>query len=565
MVDGLRSGDVWVARARRETAAAGGTRALVVAEGPDARPRGSDRRRRRVAPWEDGQGRWWLCVALIVALAFAVRVVHMLQDGGLDDVHFYDDGVYYAAADALIHGRMPYQAFLFVEAPGVAVAAVPFAVLGAVFGDPVGFAAGNLAFAAVGAASAGLVVVTLRRFGLPAALVGGFCYAVTNVIVDAERSIRLEPVATLLLLASLVLLAAPRDRHGTRRAVTAGILLGLTLGFKIWYVVPAGIILLAFRGRRVLVASGAACGALALYLPFFAPAPRAMFRQVVLDQLGRPRMDVSVGARLHSILGDLQLPAWPGSAGNGQAAAGLHGVTALAAVLAVAAVATVFTVRTARIYAILLLADTAVLLLSPSFLTYYPSLTMFALALVAGVAFGRWIALLRRRGLRIGVTAATLLAVTAVDLPIQHASVPEPPIARLRAAAAKVDGCVVSDDNAILAAMNVLSRDLARGCALWPDVTGWTYDAYGDKVDGVEVPWVADPVWQEHVVGYLTSGAAVVQYLSGTGLDTRSESLLHQGRVLVSAGRWSLYATPDHIPPAPTTPAALAAEARKSG
>ena len=48
----------------------------------------------------------------------------MLGDNG------YDDGVHYAAAASLIHGRLPYRDFLFLQPPAMVLAASPFAWLG---------------------------------------------------------------------------------------------------------------------------------------------------------------------------------------------------------------------------------------------------------------------------------------------------------------------------------------------------------------------------------------------------------------------------------------------------
>ena len=39
----------------------------------------------------------------------------------------YDDGVYYSAATALVHGQLPYRDFLLLQPPGIAVLLAPFA------------------------------------------------------------------------------------------------------------------------------------------------------------------------------------------------------------------------------------------------------------------------------------------------------------------------------------------------------------------------------------------------------------------------------------------------------
>lgn len=494
-------------------------------------------------------------------IAFLARVIEMLHNDGVLGVHFYDAGVYYTAADALTHGQLPYQNVLFIEAPGVIFVTLPFAVLGNLTTDSIGLASANLAFAAIGAACTAMVVVNLRRFGLVAALSGGFFYAITDAIVVSERSIRLEPVATLLLLITLTLLASDEPSHRQRRDVIAGILLGLATGFKIWYIVPALVIFFLARGRRRRIVAGGAAGAFAIYLPFFLGAPAIMFRQVVLDQLGRPRESISIASRLHAIIGEPSVPAWVSDVG-------LTTVGLSAAVLMLVAVLTVVAWRTpaARLYVWLFLSGAAVLVLSPSFFVFYAALTSYALALVTGVAFGTLATVVpARKTFTAGMTVIVMAGMLAVSLPKEiQITQPMPPLAGLRHAAAAVNGCVLSDNNAILIAMNVLSRDLAEGCLIWPDTTGWTFDAYAQRADGHSLPRADNTVWQKHAVGYLTSGAAVLQYHAGTLLNETSSRLVREGPVLFHGGDpWTLYATPHRLGPAPSTPERVDAARRR--
>ncbi|HEU0256710.1 MAG TPA: glycosyltransferase 87 family protein [Microbacteriaceae bacterium] len=525
-----------------------GAAATLTATRPASRPATADRRRRRWA--------WWGSIGGLAVAAFVARLLFTLHDGGFLDVHDYDAGVYYAAADALIHHQMPYQSFLFIEAPGVTLITAPFAALGSLTTDAVGLAAANLAFAAMGTASTAMVTVNLRRFGMPAALAGGFFYAVTDAVVTSERSIRLEPPATLLILISLVLLTNTRPTRRSRRAFIAGILLGAAIGFKIWYVVPALVVLLVSRGRRRPILAGVVAGAFVIYLPFFLPAPTLMLRQVVLDQLGRPRDPISLASRVHGILGE---PSVPGSLTRlGFTTTEL---SAILLVVAAAAVVVAWRVRRARLYVLLLVTGAGVLLASPSFFAYYAALTSFPLAVVLGVAFGRLVAALHAPG---GMTAAASVLVMAgmlaVSLPKEiHASDPAAPLTGLRSAVARVHGCVLSDNNAILAATNVLTRDLRQGCLIWPDTTGWAFDAYAvHPADHRAVSRMANPLWQAHAVGYLTSGAAVIPYYAGTLLDHRSTLAVRHGTTLFQGGEWAVYATPRRLGPAPSTPALLA-------
>ena len=70
----------------------------------------------------------WLWAITIAAIAFVVRLVPVLRGGGLFGIGNYDDGVYYAAATGLIHGRLPYQDFLLLHPPGMPLLLTPFAL-----------------------------------------------------------------------------------------------------------------------------------------------------------------------------------------------------------------------------------------------------------------------------------------------------------------------------------------------------------------------------------------------------------------------------------------------------
>lgn len=504
----------------------------------------------RATPRRRTPASWWIVLGVVVATGLVVRVVYDLRHGGPVYVHGYDSGVYYAAADALIHGRLPYHSFLFLETPGVALVVAPFAWLGAVTRDSVGFAAANLAFTGIGAASSGMVAVILRRFGLPAALFGGLFYAVTDAVVSSEQFIKLEPAATLLILIALALLGDVGRSAGRRRTLVAGILLGLACGFKIWYIVPALVVLAVVPGRRRLgVLVGGAVGMIAIFLPFFVAAPATMIREVIVDQLGRGRMGVSLMGRLHAILGNNTVPV------RLSRVTGLTvgEVTGALAILCLFAVILALRNRSARLYAYLFLSGGAVLWAAPSFFTYYTSLTSAPLALVIGVAFASLLTVFASRRGRVAMTALALAGLAAINIPGQwRASTGGvAPLAGLRQAAAQVQGCVVSDTPEILIAMNVLTHDLDEGCTVWPDVSGWTYDPSVEETlpDGHHAARAENQNWQKRIVGYLTSGSAMIAYRPETGLDARSEKTVTSGPLLFHDGSWRLYATPRHIEP----------------
>ena len=59
--------------------------------------------------------RHWLWAIALAAIAFAFRLIPVLRGGGLFGFGNYDDGVYYAAATGLVHGRLPYLDFLLLH------------------------------------------------------------------------------------------------------------------------------------------------------------------------------------------------------------------------------------------------------------------------------------------------------------------------------------------------------------------------------------------------------------------------------------------------------------------
>ncbi|GAA4745518.1 hypothetical protein GCM10025783_16710 [Amnibacterium soli] len=470
----------------------------------------------------------------IGALAFAIRLAVMLRGGGLTGMGGYDDGVYYAAGDALVHGRIPYADFLLLHPPGVALAVAPFAAFGSLTADPAGLTAARLAFELIGGLNTALIVVILRRWGWAAALTGGVLYAVLPPAVWAERSVLLEPLGTLGVLLAVLLLQRARTGRGV---LLAGLAAGWSADVKIWYVVPIAVLALCTPGMRdrLRFALGAALAVAIVWGPSLLAAPQAMVREVVLDQIGRPRQPGLVH-RLAGILG-------------AHAAAGLHLRTVTLALTAAVALAVVLTLLTrgARVFAVLLLADAAVLLLSPSWFRHYGGLTAPPLALCAGIGVQRVAQLLPARRvvlpvLAAGVAAALLLAGLHLDDRIRSGfAVP----AAFSAAVDRTPGCITSDDPTVLESTGLLSRDLADArCPVWPDVTGWTYDRADVRLpDGRPVPRPRNAIWQRLVLHHLRSGDATIPIRPSTGLSARSRAVLDAGSPLVHVGRFVLRPT----------------------
>jgi len=503
------------------------------------------------APPRPRPGAPWLMVVLVLAVglaAFAVRFALVARGGGVLGDNGYDDGVHYAAADALVHGRLPYRDFLFLQPPGILLLLAPFAWLGSATTDPTGVLLARIAFLALGGVNAGLVAAICRRYGWTAAIVGGTTYAVLFPAVYGERSTLLEPVGTFGLLLAILLVRRQWRRPGLA-AFLAGLPLGLAVSTKIWYIVPA-VVLAAFAGRRaLLLLAGAASATVLICLPFFLAGPAPMLREVVLDQLGRPTATVwTPYRRIESMLGVLQVT---------QPSAATDAATVLPFVLgvgaAVVAVGLAFTVRGGRLFPVLVLATGAVVLASPSYFPHYGMLVAAPLAACAGLATGRLTRPLPAGPLKAAVTAAVVVGVVAANARADAVTVSNPiPAAALTPVVARVHGCVVSDDPGVLAAVDVLSRDLRQGCEVWPDVTGYTYDRDDGRVHGDYIHRPDNVRWQRDLLAYLTSGSAVIPHRRSTGMSAATRAALHRGGALVRVGKWHVWAV-DHLP-SPSSP-----------
>lgn len=511
------------------------TAATAAPAGPDVRPA---RASVRVPAWV-----WIGALAAVGLLAVVVRVRLLVESGGLDGSDGYDDGVYYATADALVHGRLPYRDVLLLQPPGAILALVPFAWLGSLTHDPVGVITGRLCFIGVGGVNAILSMRIGRRFGLTAAVLAGVGYAVFFPAAYSERSTLLEPLGTCGLLLAVLLAdgAARRPRLGM---ALAGAAAGVAMGMRIWYVVPVAVIAAVHRRSGIRFAIGATAAAAAIYLPFLLASPAALIREVVLDQLGRPRIASAPPLnRLSTLLGALPLhlpPPWSFLLSPNKV-----GVLLLLGM--VACCAATLTMRGARLFPLAALAGTAVLLISPSFFLHYGALTAPWVVLTVAIGVPRLLSAVRsvpRRALLAGLVAVVLVALNLREVEVARPSSPIP-VSVLGPAAQQVQGCVQADDPQTLAALDVLTRDLERGCALWPDVTGATYDRDAVRVAGRPLPRRLDDVWQNDVTRYLLSGNAVIIHRAATDLDPDSRRLVRSGRVLARSGTWVLNAV-DH-------------------
>ena len=480
------------------------------------------------------RSRLWVAPLVIGVLALAVRMALILRTpGGPTGLLSYDPGVYYAAGDALVHGRLPYRDFLFLHPPAVMLATAPFAEFGAWTHDELGFVAANFVFECMGALNAALVVVAGRRLGLPdrAARVAGIGYAVWIGAAGAEATIRLEPLGTLMFLVCLIWSAPVVRARGAGSPFLGGLFAGLACTVKIWWCVPALVVLawLGVRVRRRTVilrfALGTASGIAAIAGPFFVLAPTTMWRMVVLDQLSRGPGPTLL-ARAYGITGVGMV-------------FGTHSRQAHFALLVVALACLGVGVAAwrsgVRLPLVLLCVQVVVLAAGPSFFGFYENYAAASAALVLGSAttlgVGAW--LTRIVLVCATATGTSYVLVTGRYLPTSQRF----PAAELASGVADAR-CVMSDAPSALIELNALSRGLAAGCANWVDVTGRTYD-----VDRADASRPDNARWQASVLHYLHSGDAVILVRAGTGLSRATRNALHDDCVLAGAGSYAAYRT----------------------
>lgn len=492
--------------------------------------------------------RWWAVLTLLFIIAFAIRFAYLARMG-FNSFGAYDDGVHYAAAANLIAGNLPYKDFLFLHPPGIVLLGSPFAALGHLIGDPLAFNLFRISFQLVGAASVVLVAIVLRRFGWASAITGGVLLALSFPAVYGTRSALLEPVGELGILLALAAIGRGADLHRPRLFLLAGVAAGVACDMKVWYIAPALALLLFAPGwaARWRFATGMLIAMAVVYLPFFLQAPTKMFNMLVIDQLGRPRLDsLTMGVRARSILG-------VGTSPGDSIAAHIPAKPVVVALVVV----TVFLVllllveRRAWILLAVLAANLGIVLLSPSYFQHYAILTATPLALVGGAAVGVFPTQLadrskRRRALAAAFATVGILGALVVnwrhDFPKDRKG--EQLSASMALAIQQVDGCVKSDDPTVLVLANVVTRNLARGCEVRPDLSGMSYDWAKRVVDGEPVSRGDNPVFQREALRYLSDSDASIRLRSGT-FDYTPEvrEVLERGGLLFEDNGRKLYAT----------------------
>ncbi|HET6910602.1 MAG TPA: hypothetical protein VFH54_14805 [Mycobacteriales bacterium] len=475
----------------------------------------------------------------VALVAFLVRLVPVLRGGGLGGYGRYDDGVYYAAADSLVHGRAPYGDFVLLHPPGLPLVLSPFAELGRLTSDAIGYEAARIAFMGVGALNAVLVAGLARRWGRAAALAAGGIYAVWWAAVYTEESTVLEPLGTTALLLALGLLLKRLEEPSRRAELVAGAALGTAATLKIWYLGPWLAIFLwqlavrRWRSASHIIAAGAGA-ILVIVLPFFILAPTQMFHMVIRDQLLRPSLPGSPRSnRLQFIFSIRQL--LPSSVHISVTTA----TRLFLGVIAIALIGCMLDVS-GRVLAYVLLVNFGILMASPSFFGHYAHLVAAPAALVLGVGGVQLVGRVRFDALH--AAAVVLVGVMCAYSAYRVTQIRvDRPVNAARLAKFAPSGCVASDNPELLILMNKLSGDLSAGCQVGVDVSGVTYDfAHRTLANGRPVPRYRDPVWNRYLYSYLTSANSFVfvRPEAGVGLTTRRQLDAH--RLLASSDGVSL-------------------------
>lgn len=405
----------------------------------------------------------WVIPASVGVIALIARLGSVLAAGGLHALLGYDEGVYMGAATALVHGLIPYRDFTLVHPPGSTILLAPFALLARATSEPTGWAAARVAVMLIGAANAAMITVIGRRVSLVAGITAGLLDALWGPVVHVERTTMLEAFVLAGLVIALACLRRPDER--VARVVIAGGALGLGTSVKLWEIVPAVVILgwlllhRAWRNAGILVLAGLVAFA-AVVTPFLVITGRRMLELVVLAQLDRGSGGTRRIDRPLRMLGlDGVTSAHPPA---------LVGIGALVlGVLLVLAIVVARRRAVARLWAALLVAQAAVLLLVPVYFAGYSSFIGPALILVLGA--GVDIAVhdppvgVRRVSGLVAGALAILIGIVGVmgvlrDPPAIRRT--DPRVAALVAAAP----CVASDSTGVLLMYDALGRGIDAGC-----------------------------------------------------------------------------------------------------
>jgi hypothetical protein len=111
----------------------------------------------------------------------------------------------------------------------------------------------------------------------------------------------------------------------------------------------------------------------------------------------------------------------------------------------------------------------------------------------------------------------------------------------LGAVAASRPGCVTSDHPSALILMNVLSRNLERGCQLVVDLGGASYHL--PSPDRGVVSRRKNAVFQVYALAYLRTGDTTIlaRFYKNFGLNAQSFQTVQDWPIVARAGRYALH------------------------
>jgi alpha-1,2-mannosyltransferase len=439
----------------------------------------------------------------------------------------------------LVHGLLPYRDFLFLHPPGIALLLAPFASLADLIGEPQAMLVARLCWIALGGVNAVLCALVLAPLGRLAAVLTGLMYALFFGAIYAERTVLLEPPATAMLLLALVITRAVGSGSGlgTRHYVAGGLLLGLSPALKIWGVLAVLVVAggIAYRrglrpGLTVLISAVASCTAVCL--PVLLAAPGQMWTMVVADQVGRRHDGLDEARRIDGMLG---LSLWTSQPR-------LHLGTALVTAVAMAALVVCLIRPQLRLLAALLITHVSMLALTPMWFLHYAGAIAAPLVLVLGG--GLAIALMKVGTVRISWLPPALATVAVIAVMLSALPLTQLRLGRTfpgRAAAAAVadlPGCVVTDFPMALIQMNLLRRNLTRGCRYEVGGASYHLETGADE----EKPRAQNHVWQAYALDYLRSGEAsiIVKFSSGVGFSRKTARIVRSWPKVGRAGPYAI-------------------------
>jgi hypothetical protein len=197
-----------------------------------------------------------------------------------------------------------------------------------------------------------------------------------------------------------------------------------------------------------------------------------------------------------------------------------------------------------RLLAALLITHASMLALTPMWFLHYAGAIAAPLVLVLGG--GLAVALMKVGTVRIrwlppAIATLAVIAVMLSALPLTQLRLGRTFPGRAAAAVvADLPGCVVTDFPMALIQMNLLRRNLARGCRYEVDLSGASYhlEAGADE----DQPRARNRVWQAYALDYLRSGDAsiIVKFSSGVGFSPKTARIVRSWPKVGRAGPYAI-------------------------